>query len=94
MGEVLLDVSGLEAPEPLRRAIEAALALREGQFLRMCHRMKPLHLYPWLEAEGFDSDTRRGDQGCEIFIWRRNDPVAGRAARSAASPLEPWRECV
>jgi hypothetical protein len=90
MGEILLDVSALEAPEPLQRAIGAALGLRDGQYLHMVHRMKPLHLYPWLEAQGFDSDTRRRNDNCEVFIWRRDDAGAAQAAGAAAASLPPW----
>ena len=92
MGEVLLDVSALEAPEPLQRAIEAAVALGEGQYLHMHHRMRPVHLYPWLASEGFASDTRRNGEDCEVFIWRREDTLAQRAAEAGASGLPHWRD--
>jgi hypothetical protein len=92
MSEVLLDVSALEAPEPLQRAVEAARGLGDGQYLHMVHRMKPLHLYPLLETQGFDSDTRRRSDNCEVFIWRRDDDAAARAAKAAAASLPPWHE--
>lgn len=92
MTAILLDVSALEAPQPLQRAIEAALGLEAGGYLHMHHRMEPLHLYPWLERNGFDSLTREGPGGaCEVFIWRRDDRDAAHGARAAAARLAPWR---
>lgn len=91
--ERLLDVSELEAPEPLVRALAALQALPEGAYLRLRHRMKPCHLYGHLAQQGFEADTRQGEAvACEVFIWRRSEPDAARAAREAAAALQPWRE--
>jgi hypothetical protein len=90
-GEIPLDVSALEAPEPFQRAVEAVQGLPPGHFLHMYHRMQPLHLYPWLARQGFASDTRQGRDGCEVFIWRRDDEAAARAAGAAAAALPPWQ---
>lgn len=78
--------------EILFPAFEAATGSSMGPTAVMRHRMKPLHLYPWLESEGFGSDTRRGNEGCEILIWRRDDEAGGRAARAVASHLAHWQE--
>jgi hypothetical protein len=87
-----LDVSDLEAPEPLLRAIEVLQGLAEGDYLRFCHRMKPCHLYRYLEEHGFTADTRRGKAcECEVFIWRLGDETAARAALAAARELPPWQ---
>ena len=93
MPQRVLDVSELEAPEPLVQAIAALKSLQQGEFLRFCHRMKPCHLYRFLEENGFESDTRRGAAvECEVFIWHKGDAdAAGEAARVAAV-LEPWVE--
>jgi hypothetical protein len=90
-GEIPLDVSALEAPEPFQRAVEALQCLPPAHFLHMYHRMQPLHLYPWLERHGFASDTRQGRDGCEVFIWRRDDEAAARAGGAAAAALPSWQ---
>ena len=92
-GERLLDVSDLEAPEPLVRALAALQELPPDSYLRLRHRMKPCHLYEHLEQQGFDADTRLGVSAtCEVFIWRRDEPAAREAALAAASLLAPWQE--
>lgn len=91
--ELLLDVSELEAPEPLIKAIDAAQRLAPGTYLRFCHRMKPCHLYDHLTQRGFESDTRVGElAACEVFIWRRGDTAAAKAAKAAAATLKPWKD--
>jgi len=88
-----LDVSDLEPPEPLLRTLEALEQLPEGYCLRMIHRMKPRLLYERLPERGFLADTREGKEGrCEVYLWRRGDAQAARAAARAASELPAWRE--
>ncbi|MCW8829577.1 MAG: DUF2249 domain-containing protein [Gammaproteobacteria bacterium] len=89
--ERLLDVSELEAPEPLLLAIDALQDLAGGEYLRFCHRMKPCHLYRYLEENGFCAETRQGKRcECEVLIWREDDEAAATQARAAASLLSPW----
>ncbi len=89
----LLDVSELEAPEPLVLALGAVTKLPTGTYLRLLHRMKPCYLYGHLTEQGFESDTRQGlEVACEVFIWRRTDDTARAAAIAAASVLKPWEE--
>ncbi len=91
--EELLDVSELEAPEPLVRALAALQELPEGVYLRLRHRMKPCHLYSYLAEQGFEADTRQGVVvACEVFIWRRSDDVAHTAAMAVSSTMKPWKE--
>jgi len=90
---VVLDVSDLEPPEPLLRALAALEQLPEGHFLRMIHRMKPRLLYERLPELGFQADTRQGKDGrCEVYLWREGDAEAAQAAARAAASLPPWRE--
>jgi len=92
-GVVTLDVSELEAPEPLVRALEALEALPEGACLQMIHRMRPELLYERAEAMGFRSDTRMDDRGqCRIYFWRAGDHEAERLARRLAGRFDPWEE--
>lgn len=91
--EQVLDVSELEAPEPLVKALGAIKKLPKGTYLRLLHRMKPCYLYGHLAEQGFESDTRQGEEvACEVFIWRRTDETARAAAVAAASVLKPWKE--
>jgi hypothetical protein len=89
----LLDVSELEAPEPLLHAVAALESLACGDYLRLRHRMKPCHLYAVLEKSGLAWETRRGEVvACELFIWHQGDEVATAAARRVAATLLPWQE--
>lgn len=91
--ECLLDVSDLEPPEPLVRALEAVKGLSDKQFLHLKHRRKPCLLYENIEPLGFESETRDGGGGmCEVFIWKKGHEEVERVARSAAEALPPWKE--
>lgn len=93
MGERRLDVSELEAPEPLVNAITALEGLPEGDYLRFLHRMKPCHLYRFMEENGFSAETRRGSVvECEVFVWHTGDNAARIAAMAEAQQLLPWEE--
>jgi len=93
MAEQQLDVSELEAPEPLVQAINALQRLSHGDYLRFYHRMKPCHLYRFLKENGFASETRQGRAvACEVFIWHREDDDACIAAMKEAQQLTPWQE--
>ena len=81
--ERILDVCGLEQPEPLLRALTELESLLPGVYIRMLSHRDPLLLYPMLESQGF-SYTRRKDSGSvyEILIWRAGDVVAEQAAHA------------
>lgn len=88
--EVLLDVSELEAPEPLLQSLAAAAQLQAGDYLRLRHRRRPCLLYDNLAQRGFSSETRGGlSVTCEVFIWRDGDEAAESAARTVAATLPP-----
>ncbi len=82
--ECFLDVSDLEPPEPLVRALAEIDKLKTGQYLHMRHRREPCLLYPNLEQRGFAHLTRVSGLDFEVFIWRRDDSAAGQAACAAA----------
>lgn len=91
--ECFLDVSDLEPPEPLVRALDAVKALSEEQYLHLKHRRKPCLLYENIEPLGFVTETRDGGEGmCEVFIWKKGNEAVERVARSAAKALPPWQE--
>lgn len=79
-GEVLLDVSDLEPPEPLVQTLEAAEELAPGYYLRMLHRRDPCMLYGNLDNNGFKYFQREGSKtAVELFIWREGDAEAAAA---------------
>lgn len=49
----LLDVRGLEAPEPLERVLDALSTLAPGDILRMLIEREPRPLYRILERNGY-----------------------------------------
>ncbi len=89
----VLDVSQLEPPEPLQRALAALDILATGDCLCLLHRREPLLLFPTLEQRGFDHITQtmpRADNGLPVFhiyIWRRHDAQAESVARRALNQL-------
>ncbi|MEJ2643735.1 MAG: DUF2249 domain-containing protein [Gammaproteobacteria bacterium] len=84
-GEQLLDVTDLEPPEPLERALEALDHLLPGQYLRLLLRREPFPLYALLDDDGFLHLGRRGEGSpYEVFVWRRGDAVAETAVGEVA----------
>lgn len=64
-----IDVSELVPPEPLIRIMEALEQLPEGATLLVHHVRRPLHLYPRLDALGYQHETRDlGPGQVEILI--------------------------
>lgn len=57
-----LDVSELEAPEPMRLILVALAQLETGQYLAVSHRKEPLPLYPKLTEMGFAYSVYCDDQ--------------------------------
>jgi len=62
---ISLDVSELEAPEPMRQVLLALSTLSQGQCLIIYHRKNPIPLYPKLTELGFvyrvDINSRERD---------------------------------
>lgn len=72
--EILLDVCGLEPPEPFEQATEMLRILQPGQYLKLIIPRRPHLLYPWLAEQGFLEHTREArDDLFEIYIWRETD---------------------
>ena len=85
MTEIILDVRGLEPPEPYERATEALQLLQPGQYVRMIAPRRPRLLYPWLSERGFCEDTRQpGEDLYEIFIWSAADIETGKLIAALA----------
>ncbi|HEX6939506.1 MAG TPA: DUF2249 domain-containing protein [Longimicrobiales bacterium] len=73
-GVVVLDVRGLEPPEPMLRTLEAAERLPPGGTLVQINVRVPQFLLPQLEARGFTYEVREQQPGLvRVFIRRRAD---------------------
>ena len=72
--EKLLDVSNLEPPLPLERALNESASMVEGEYLRLLIDKEPFLLYPILKSQGYMCETRVGTHNqFEVLIWRKND---------------------
>ncbi len=68
---VILDVRGLEPPEPMVRTLEALETLPAGATLVQLNVRVPQFLLPKLEERGFTYEVRRqGDDLVRVFIRR------------------------
>lgn len=54
---VVLDVRGLEPPQPMMHVLEQLDTLGPGQRLEILHDRRPLFLYPHIEERGFAHET-------------------------------------
>ena len=73
MQEKLLDVSELEAPEPLVQAVRALEELGEDEVLLFKHRMNPRHLFNEIAARGMHYEIIKDEPNEFIMkIWRDN----------------------
>jgi TusA-related sulfurtransferase len=69
----VIDVRGLEPPQPLENVLEEAARLEAGQRLRVIHTREPCLLYPLLAKRGFEHETLvNGDELFEFLVWRKN----------------------
>ncbi|TFW01799.1 DUF2249 domain-containing protein [Oxalobacteraceae bacterium OM1] len=67
--EILLDVRGLEPPEPMERVLDALASLQTGERVRMLIDREPRPLYRILERGGYRYEvTPREDYLFEILI--------------------------
>jgi uncharacterized protein (DUF2249 family) len=59
----VLDVRGLEPPEPMVKILEALEALIPGDVLEVLHERRPMLLYPQLDDRGFVHETDEPEPG-------------------------------
>ena len=72
--EIILDVCGLEPPEPYELATAALKDLTAGQYLKLTIPRRPQLLYPWLEENNFIQVTREiSEDMFELYIWKSDD---------------------
>jgi len=84
--ERILDVRGLEQPEPLMRALAALSELAAGEYLRLLSHRDPVLLYPLLAQHGFayERPVERA-KIVEVLIWRVGDALAEQGVRDRPS---------
>ena len=71
MREKVLDVSLLEAPEPLVRALRALDELEDDEVLLFLHRMNPRHLFGEIAARGMRYEILKDEPNDFMMrIWR------------------------
>lgn len=70
--KVMLNVRGLEPPEPLERVLDALSSLQPGQQLCMAIDREPFPLYRILQSNGFAYQTNAmPDFSYEVVIWHK-----------------------
>jgi uncharacterized protein (DUF2249 family) len=74
---VVLDVRGLEPPEPMVRVLKALDRLAPGQRLEVRHSRRPALLYPQLEDRGFVHETDEPESGLVRIVIRQGTETAG-----------------
>ncbi len=73
MQEKLLDVSELEAPEPLILAVRALEELKDDEVLLFKHRMNPRHLFNEIAVRGMRYEIIKDEPNDFLMkIWREN----------------------
>ena len=71
--EHVLDVCGLEPPEPFERVLDALDHLGPGDHLKVVIDRRPVPLFRALERNGFAYREASGqDSLLEITIWRKD----------------------
>jgi len=69
--ERVLDVRGLEPPEPMERVLAVIAQLELGEALRMVHHREPFPLYEILKQRGFGYNTTALPDGHYEILIRR-----------------------
>jgi len=70
----VLDVRGLEPPEPMVKILERLDTLAPGQRLVVLHERRPMLLYPQLDERGFLHGTEELGPGLVRIVIRRPAP--------------------
>lgn len=70
LDDLVVDVRGLEPPEPMERVLDALTRLQRGQKLRLQIHREPFPLYRILDQNDYAWRTTRDAQGdFEVLIW-------------------------
>ncbi len=69
----VIDVRGLEPPQPLEMVLDEAARLEPGQRLHVIHFREPCLLYPLLAKRGFSHCVAAtGEERFEFLVWRKD----------------------
>ena len=68
---IVLDVRGLEPPQPLLRVLQEIDRLGSGSELEVHHDRRPMFLYPQLDERGFLHETDEPEPGLVRILIRR-----------------------
>jgi uncharacterized protein (DUF2249 family) len=71
----VLDVRGLEPPEPMVQILERLDGLGPGQRFVVLHERRPMFLYPQLDERGFQHETEELEPGLVRIVIRRPAPA-------------------
>ena len=70
--EIVLDVRGMEPPEPLERVLETVDRFVPGDRLKLIIDCRPVPLFRMLERNGFAYREEQGVESLyEITIWQK-----------------------
>ncbi len=84
--ERILDVRGLEQPEPLIRVLAALGELAAGEYLHLLSHRDPVLLYPLLAQQGFVCEKPVGHAAIvELLIWHEGDYTAEQRVREQSA---------
>jgi len=72
-GGRVLDVRGLEPPEPMVRILDEVERLGPGALLEVRHERRPTFLYPQLDERGFAHETDEPEPGLVRILIRRRE---------------------
>ena len=86
---IVLDVRGLEPPQPMVRVLEEIDRLGPGAELEVHHERRPMFLYPQLDERGFDPRDRRAGAGAGAHPDPEGTGVNPSARPRPASGLSP-----
>jgi len=84
--ELLIDVSEHEPPKPFDEVTKLISQLKQGEYIRMLHRKKPLPLIQLLEENGYQCKVNQGQETAwEIIIWNKQDSLVNEYCSSLVS---------
>ena len=70
---IVLDVRGLEPPQPMVRVLEEMDRLGSGAVLEVHHDRRPMFLYPQLDERGFAHETDEPEPGLVRVLIRKGE---------------------
>jgi TusA-related sulfurtransferase len=67
--EIFLDVSELEAPQPLVQIVEALGQMDANSYLKIIHRMRPCRLYDILKQKNLCETTIEKEGVVTVYVY-------------------------